>query len=983
MCMKHLTQFSGETDLLKGPAKSLLVRAYRSPIEKRNGLWTHFLKPNLLNQERQSYVPLLPRAKYEGSRQEHIESLIEESATDDEILGLSPLFSMPLLLARFGPEYSRDGVAKWERPSDRLINAGFWVFTMEIDSPELAVLEEQLLWCRSRGKKLTDSPIGNVDKELRQFRDYRGVTAVYGGNKSVHFHFVFDTRHIFSDLSLGRQAKANWQGDVSDPCLKDLYRLCWNQLAEVFTRVLGTNLEVDRALSSPFQARRTPWGIREVEEGHILKLEPGTMVQQVVLFDLVQQRAPRSSAAWLIHPDKVDMVADVVANARSKSRSTRVAQGDEKQVLAELRQRLKADWDTDYPMPVEVLEEGGENVVRFRNHAGDKNPSTVIRGSYRRLLLCGANQPAGPFYMPDGWTLDDHLDDIRGITSDKRAGSTFNQSRSFWEKRYCAGATSKEEARSALSKLTRLVTGAGYFSWIKSVEGIGKTRSLMWLLPYRRLDHYLDRYRAAWKFSGDGEGITEPGFLAFACRSYDQAEEKCREFNEMHQVDGRFHGRVLPSFSKLYKDACSVRSVTPFSYADVAKLGYTSSLEAVQCEQPEIYKEMCRRRDELWTNPFDPEKPFPGRLEIVWFTVHSLIQNWGNQSTSRAWIHPGFEQAKGNVEELAACQNDLWIAQVVYDEISIDDLVDIKEGAIVQWCHKVKKSHKNWDDLSLPEQFRAFSNAVESKPHSGGQEISFDEFRRIISIGFTPSDVQSVDTSAAPFGNDHDCNGVYRSQHDQSFYVKPRRWWQTLDAKVVVLTTEELPTCMVDEIDWAGKKKEDGERSQIKFRVYRFDDSDQFINEKIPLHLDPRAAKDRDDTAKLSALIDDIKAKYPSSRIITNGAGNHEGTITHVSAKGSNDLKGFDLFTILQYLNPNLYARLCLIASEFEVSNVIELFYQDELFQSIGRNRGMRRDMVAAGLHKVVMSARLYKDLGMSGFTSGCRYSLIKQKNLI
>ena len=203
---------------------------------------------------------------------------MQEGATDDQILGLSPLFCMPLRLARFGPEYGRNGIPKWERPSDRLTNVGFWIFTMEIDSPDLAVLEEQLFWCRSRGRKPADSPLGDVDKELRQFKDYRGVTAVYGGNKSIHFHFVFDTRHISSHLSLSRQEQANWQGDVSDACLRDLYRLCWNRLAEVFTRVLGTDLEVDRALSSPYQARRTPWGIREAEEGHILKLELGTAV---------------------------------------------------------------------------------------------------------------------------------------------------------------------------------------------------------------------------------------------------------------------------------------------------------------------------------------------------------------------------------------------------------------------------------------------------------------------------------------------------------------------------------------------------------------------------------------------------------------------------------------------------------------------------------------------------------------------------------
>lgn len=979
--MKRQIYFSGQTNLLSKRSEAQLMRAFDARMEERNGLWTHYLKPHLVDVDRGTYVPLLPRPNYPGYRQDHIECLIRESASDEEILARSPRFCMPLREASYGRQFGDGGKAAWERPSDRLVNAGFWVFTMEVDAEELADLEEQLSWCRSRGKKPSDSPIGDVDKALRRLRDYRGVTAVYSGNKSVHFHFVFDTCHISSELSKNKSASKKWLGDVPDVCLKDLYRQCWGEIANIFTENLSTHLTVDGALASVFQQRRTPWGHRIVEPGHFLGLEPGTIVRQAVLIDLVQQRTPRGSTIWLIHPDKTTAIADLAADAPRRSYGLPIEQSMADDVLAELSARLKAEWGTEYPKPVQISSQGGENVVHFKNHAGDRNPSTIIRGTYRKLLVCGANAPAEALRMPDGWTLDDVLDDIRGIEAAGRANAESRTSRPFWERRFAARAISKIDARKALGGSTNLVTGAGSFAWIKSIEGIGKTWSLIYSAPYRRLDQYLDRHWGKVTTEEESGSIQEPGFLAFACRSYEQAAEKCQEFNQVHRKEGRFFGRVLPSFSRVYQEAYRQVGATALSYADVGMLGYSSYLEAIQGEQPGVYKEMCRLRTDLWTNPWNPEKPFPGRLQVVWFTVHSLIQHWGVGSTSRVWLHPAFDEAQGNQEKLAACRDNLWISEVVYDEVGVDDLVDIVEEPVVRWCENIKRTQKHWNDLGLPEQYQAYANAKAPSPSTGGKELSFEDFHRIIGIGFTQSDLKVVDTSISPFGNDHSMDGIYLSQDGKKFCLKPRRWWRTLGAKVTVLTTEELPTRVAEKLRWPGGPDDEGKPRSSRFRIYRFDSSENFMNELVDLHLDSRAAKDQQEQAKISALIEEFQTKHPEAKVITNNAGGFENAISHPGAKGSNNLRDRDLFTILQYLSPSKYAQLCLLASEFEMPDVIQLHYRDELFQAIGRNRGMRRDQSAPKSHSVIMSPRLYKELGKGALTADCRYELVCRKD--
>jgi hypothetical protein len=98
------------------------------------------------------------------------------------------LFANPLAWIDIG--------APGPRPSDRAINIGFTCYTLEFDNLPLS---DQLRIIWSGGLRRTD-------EILQHFKDYRGYEVIYGGHKSLHFHFIFDgtSRGTFSLRSPAR-----------------------------------------------------------------------------------------------------------------------------------------------------------------------------------------------------------------------------------------------------------------------------------------------------------------------------------------------------------------------------------------------------------------------------------------------------------------------------------------------------------------------------------------------------------------------------------------------------------------------------------------------------------------------------------------------------------------------------------------------------------------------------------------------------------
>ena len=73
-----------------------------------------------------------------------------------------------------------------------------------------------------------------------------------------------------------------------------------------------------------------------------------------------------------------------------------------------------------FPKPATVNHDGRDWVIKFWNNPHDKKPPTIVRGSCRKLLLCGAHSFAQNFYLPDHMSADE----MCGAVSNKQTSQT-------------------------------------------------------------------------------------------------------------------------------------------------------------------------------------------------------------------------------------------------------------------------------------------------------------------------------------------------------------------------------------------------------------------------------------------------------------------------------------------------------------------------------------------------------------------------------
>jgi hypothetical protein len=285
----------------------------------------------------------------------------------------------------------------------------------------------------------------------------------------------------------------------------------------------------------------------------------------------------------------------------------------------------------------------------------------------------------------------------------------------------------------------------------------------------------------------------EPGFLAFAFRSYEQAEAKCLEFNDndMHGSSTLFVGKVLKSVSRIYEETCEELKKTPLTMTDAAGHGYDSFMEAVTQHEPLVYKRMCQKREEFWSHRSCNTKLKLNPLVTVFFTVHSVVQSWGYNGPPRAWHHPDYEEYRDDQKEVKRLAGELKISKLIYDEVSYQDMVKLVPKVDVDKCKKVAKAVKNWDTAKLPEKYNAYRSV---SPGNSQGDISFSDCISYIDERFDEDDIKEVNVSSVPFGKDRNEKCIYRSQHGTKYCLRTQRWWQVLGANMVILTTEDLPT---------------------------------------------------------------------------------------------------------------------------------------------------------------------------------------------
>lgn len=920
---------------------------------KRNAFFEKFIIP-LLDHDA-VHVPLVNSQIQPGYNHLPAQNALAEGVSHLDIQPLYCLFTNPLRIPAYGPGYDDDRHASsWERPSDRLTNAGWWVFTFEVDSSSLFDLEEQVGWTQGpRGNALLDS----LHRHLKIYRDYRGILAVFSGSKSVHLHVVISTKHFVSDRnSLSKRDKEQWVTAIPDSRLRPIYGATWDALHDIIKSGLGTRLPFDETLRGPTQLRRLPWGTRYLEKPSLIGQPAGTEVRQTVLYEEVLITAPKGSSQWLTDPTSS---VGYGSQRASIAYTWRPEIAENQEMLGRVANFLKDSGWGDYPEPVSLELEHGTAVVRFKNHVADARPSTVVTGPYCNIAYNG-NRPSGlPTCLPGGLTLDQLLQVVRPDTIPEPSATVGSPpTGDYFARRFWMASTSASIAADQVAKRSVIYANWTKRSVIHSVEGAGKSTGFMKMLPIRRHDEWCEKMARWAAFADDEEPLpTLNGFMVFACRSYDQALQKSKEFNQIHRSEGNpYRSVVLKSLNQLYKEACAICSEPERSISDIARLGYDSYRDGIKVEQPSVYSMMLGMVDDQWKDASGAMLPFD-YVKTMIFTSQAVVMNWGAEQAN-AFLLPahGIDSDYGLV-----------FSHVVFDEATVDDFVAIDHASDVEFARGYAQHLDAVDAPNLKDKLDAYEKARRDS-NGDTEHPDFERTTRIHNEGYAQKHAVTVDPSVAPFGSASETD-MYASCEGLEYYVKAKSWPRRLGGRITVLTTEAL----VGEVI---QKLHDKPTKGGSFRVWSMHQAPGFPVTDVPVIIDERASKQ-----KIEELSSEFLTKSQNAVVISNNLKSTNDPVirygvnafSHQSARGSNDLIKNDILTVLMYLSPDLYSKLCVLSSEFKIEDIVTKYYRDTLFQDLGRNRGMRyRDI--SGEHTVAVSPRLFAQLGFQAFTENQRY---------
>ncbi|MGH1570717.1 hypothetical protein ACRAWG_08690 [Methylobacterium sp. P31] len=827
-----------------------------------------------------------------------------------------------------------------EKPMDRAANSGMVVVTLEFDCRSVSEFEETLSWTRKNASG--SSPLEMVHAALCRFKDYRGYSVVFSGGKSLHFHFLFSTEHLVAFPANAPTTERNGSDCKAEAAfISRAHWEYWDRTWEIFQQTVKPSIGPDRRLRSYVQWRRIPWGLRRLKEASLLGIPAGSLVPQIVVTEYVLSRAARGSAEFCVSPHFS------VAHPPRASRRFSGRGGEQRAanslMFDEADALFRAEWGP-YPELVRIDVDGGEWVFKFRNHAGDANPSTLVRGDHRKLLVQGGGHALpDSIFLPAGVTaqeLGDHLARCSGIGPASQAASGSSEPRPKrggpftlsdlkmltgtpldWARQDIEAAfpapisdqTLQEAKQAYRDKLRRALREARQFDAgvvVRSGEGIGKTSGHVPVLLEEALDDALNH--------SDGR----MRFAAIACRSRAQAEQKAKEI----QRSGKRAVMIRP-FSEHYEEACRRFGQTPIGRNDFDEFQPEAILQQIRERQPAVYAALEEVRKDLWAG----EARFDAGTTLLVMT-HKAAALWHSTHLTRAWHHPEFDlDAPERFGELA---QRLVLARVVFDDPEPDDFIHVLKGSAYDKIHEMQTRVPDWRHKGRRDRLNIYGPLASELPGElAGNFAHFDELMRLDLRTLSQVD---VDFAAIPFGSDQDEEGIYRRKHGERYFIGPRPWISATTAHVTFLTTEQIVTEVID----TTLKKSPGVADPFRLDLI---DLPGIYPIRIPAFIDKRAAADRAGDRRVSALAEEILQGNSNAVVVSDGTKGVDGVLSFQGAKGRNGLEDKDVYIVATNLAPEKYAELNVLGQWLGLPDVIGLHYQDQLDQAVGRNRGFRQ----------------------------------------
>ena len=227
--------------------------------------------------------------------------------------------------------------------------------------------------------------------------------------------------------------------------------------------------------------------------------------------------------------------------------------------------------------------------------------------------------------------------------------------------------------------------------------------------------------------------------------------------------------------------------------------------------------------------------------------------------------------------------------------------------------------------------------------------------REITNLGYTEADLITLDAAREPYGVNNTPNGLYTAVTGQQHYAKPLDWWEHLNCRLIVTTTEHKPKFAIREIGNRQRARNRRERQSAEQRgtfwrakpvwnTFTYDPAGHIPAERMraQIYLDTRARAPREGQADfhaVDAIQREIHKTHPESWIISNIIDGYR-VITPRKAKGSNQFIGQKVFYVMMFLAGSRYGDLLIENEVLNLDCAVQLEYLDEFDQMAGRTLG-------------------------------------------
>ncbi|MGA1809467.1 hypothetical protein VHN57_20425 [Sphingobium sp. WW5] len=671
------------------------------------------------------YHCLAPYKKLAGMNHHHAENV----ATGRVKVHHFPLFSNSLAVT----EPNTNG--KWPEAKGRLRLGAQQIFTFEFDVDSKAFLAEQLDWCLPK-PPFKSSALSILHDRLREYADYRLITAVWSGNKSLHIHLTFDTQ-LFLNTHVS-------------PCPSTIqggHKAHWEVLRPIVLDVLRPSLEAqpDGHLSYATSFRRTPNALRKLDKPNILDFPAGSSVRQVVLFE---EETKRQSALKLLLSPGLFSVGEQIREPRNYSTGMALP-GDQHRHCERRLAKFYDGTGLDFVRLVHVAD--GHRAL-FRNSARDRNPATYISDGFVTPKFLGTDAdlatargcpplPAPLSQMIRIWCAE--LDQTDGLTEGQIAA-----------------------ARDLMAaNLPRYMIMADLPIILTAPEGISKTTTV--INDFHRIDTAIN-------------GDERPTMFAFA--DYTNALEKAEYFNQRWAGSKHF-AIVWRSWSRWYSDICCElgREVLTDAVAMAQGLSLWRLIERVQ---PDIRRELEQQHRDLWQQV--------GNRQPVIMTVHDVAHRWGQFGRTRQLFDPNYFDRE--IEDDDA-RNRSALSCLIHDEVSVSNLVRILTDDQMAWINDLGQASGDiWAEPRIAQQRRAFDQHVEAR---GTMGFDFHAAREMMTLSFDEVSLRrTAEYPPFPRGDRYACDGERMFVGRRNWWMEgPDR---KLAGRMLFLTTEAVPTCVAE-----------------------------------------------------------------------------------------------------------------------------------------------------------------------------------------